>query len=275
MDDQLSVQLMDTAREAARKGGKLALSLLGRPGYLRQKGPRDLVTGSAVEVQACIREVIERDFPDHGVLAEEDPPERVTEGEYQWIIDPIDGTTNYHRRLPIFAISIALRRRERFVLGVVYDPNRDELFHARRGQGAFLNGRPIRVGTKVEAYESFIGTDWPRAPQQREDGLRSVAVAMGDALTVRTLGSPALGLCYVAAGYLDAYYHLALNLWDVAAGAVILEEAGGVLSDLRGGSWLHSPGHYLATNGNFHDRLVKTFLGFWRVQDVARREAFW
>ncbi|MCZ7573527.1 MAG: inositol monophosphatase [Ardenticatenaceae bacterium] len=271
MDEQLNARLTDTAVEAAREGGKLALSLLGRPGYIKQKGPRDLMTGSTLEVQSRIRAILQRDFPDHGILAEEDPPEQVTDGEFQWVVDPIDGTTNYYRRVPLFAIAIALRHKQRFELGVVYDPNRDELFHASHGRGAFLNNRPIRVSTKVEAYESFIGTDWPNSPQIREDGVRSVAVAMADALSVRTMGSPALGLCYVAAGYLDAYYHLALNLWDVAAGAVILEEAGGVLSDLRGGSWLHSPGHYLATNGKIHDRLVKTFLGFWRVQDLAKK----
>ncbi|HBY94092.1 MAG TPA: inositol monophosphatase [Chloroflexi bacterium] len=271
MDEQLNARLTDTAVEAAREGGKLALSLLGRPGYIKQKGPRDLMTGSTLEVQSRIRAILQRDFPDHGILAEEDPPEQVTDGEFQWVVDPIDGTTNYYRRVPLFAIAIALRHKQRFELGVVYDPNRDELFHASHGRGAFLNNRPIRVSTKVEAYESFIGTDWPNSPQIREDGVRSVAVAMADALSVRTMGSPALGLCYVAAGYLDAYYHLALNLWDVAAAAVILEEAGGVLSDLRGGSWLHSPGHYLATNGKIHDRLVKTFLGFWRVQDLAKK----
>ncbi|OGO40751.1 MAG: hypothetical protein A2Z04_09025, partial [Chloroflexi bacterium RBG_16_57_9] len=215
MDDQRSAKLMNTAMNAAREGGKLALSLLGQPGYIRQKGPKDFATGSAVEVQNLIREILLRDFPQHGILAEEDPPDQVTEGEFQWIIDPIDGTTNYHRRVPFFAISIALRRGQEYLLGVVYDPSRDDLFHARRGHGAFLNDSLLQVSTKVEAYESFIGTDWPSAPLDRENSIRSIPVAMGDALSLRTFGSPALGICYVAAGYLEAYYHLALKLWDV------------------------------------------------------------
>lgn len=271
MDDELGAQFMDTAVEAAREGGQLALSLLGQPGYVKHKGVRDLVTGSTLEVQARIQEVIQRDFPQHGILAEEDTPDSAVEGEFQWIIDPIDGTTNYYRRLPPFAVAIALRQGQRVLLGVVYDPARDELFHARWGQGAFLNEKPIRVSRKSEAYDAFIGTDWPCAPQERQDSVGAAAMAIGEALSLRTLGAPALGLCYVAAGYLDAYYHLALKLWDVAAAAVILEEAGGTLSDLQGGPWLHSPGHYLASNGNIHERLIRTFLGFWRMKDFAEK----
>ena len=271
MDEQLSAQLMGTAVEAARQGGQLAMSLLGRPGYIKQKGPRDLVTGSTLDVQARIREIIQRDFPQHGILAEEGSPDSVTQGEFQWIIDPIDGTTNYYRRLPPFAVSIALRQGKRVLLGVVYDPTRDELFHACRGQGAFLDEKRIRVTSKSEAYEAFIGTDWPNAPLDRQDSLRAAAVIIDEALSLRTLGAPALGLCYVAAGYLDTYYHLALNLWDVAAAAVIVEEAGGAFSDLLGGAWIHSPGHYLATNGHLHDRMVKTFVGFWRMKDIAEK----
>ncbi len=246
MDDQLSAQLLDTAMEAARTGGELALSLLGQPGYVKQKGPRDLVTGSVLEVQARIREILQRDFPQHGILAEEDPSlplvlptlrpcsgqavgEGQEAGEFQWIVDPIDGTTNYYRRMPPFAVSVALRQGRRVLLGVVYDPTRNELFHAQRGQGAFINEKPIRVSSKVDAYEAFIGTDWPHAPQERQDSLAAAGIVIGEALSLRTLGAPALGLCYVAAGYLDVYYHLALGVWDVAASAVILRPAGRLL----------------------------------------------
>lgn len=273
VDVQFGAQLMDTAVEAAREAGQLALRQLGRPGYIRQKGPRDLVTGSTMEVQARIREIIQRDFAEHSILSEEDPPGAVQEGEFQWIVDPIDGTVNYYRGLPPFAISIALRQGPRFLLGVVYDPTRDDLFQGHRRQGAFLNGKRIRVSSKSEAYEAFIGTDWPNTPLERQDSLRAASVVIDEALSLRTLGAPALGLCYVAAGYLDIYYHLALNLWDVAAAAVILEEAGGTLSDLEGGSWIHSPGHYLATNGHLHNKMTKTFLGFWRMKDIAEKGA--
>lgn len=266
-----SDQLMDVAVEAAREGGQLAVSLLGQPRYVKQKGPRDLVTGSTLDVQTRIQEIIQRDFPQHGILAEEDAPDNMTEGEFQWIIDPIDGTTNYYRQLPPFAVAVALRQGQRVLLGAVYDPTRGELFHARRGQGAFLNGKSIHVSSKSSAYEAFIGTDWPNNPQERQDSLGAASIAISEALSLRTMGAPALGLCYVAAGRLDVYYHLALNLWDVAAAGVILEEAGGIFSDLQGTSWLHSPGHYLATNGHIHDKMIKTFIGFWRMKDAAKK----
>jgi myo-inositol-1(or 4)-monophosphatase len=271
MGDQPDTDFMATAVEAARAGGALALRLLGQPGYIKQKGPRDVVTGSVLEIEARIREIIQNDFPEHHLITEEQQPESDSDAEVQWIVDPIDGTANYYRRFPAFAVSIAVRRRSRMLLGVVYDPMHDELFQARRGQGAYLNDKRLHVTSKSEAYEAFIGTDWPNAPRDREDGLRAAAIVIDEALSLRTLGAPALGLCYVAAGYLDMYFHLALSLWDIAAAAVILEEAGGRLTDLQGGAWIHSPGHYLATNGHIHSNMLKTFLGFWRIKAITEK----
>jgi myo-inositol-1(or 4)-monophosphatase len=215
-------------------------------------------------VQDLLLDRLRAAFPAHAILAEEHSEPPPSDAEALWIVDPIDGTLNFAQGIPHFAICLGFRDRGGYRLGVVYDPCRDELFHAVRGSGAFLNGQPItveQVGEGSEAYErAVVGTDWPPGIERRKETLLLTRLINAEIMHVSVMGSPALGLCYVGAGRLHAYFHLDLQLWDVAAAAVILEEAGGILTNAAGGSWHHSDGGYLATNGVIHGSMLRAIL---------------
>lgn len=248
---------------AAREAGQVALAHVGDPLYFALKSRRDLLVGASLRVQDAIRSVLSSEFPDDEILAEEGPEDEALPvgAERLWIVDPIDGSTNFFRGLPIFAISIAFRDATGMRIGVVYDPNRDELFTAIRGQGAKRNGERITVhiaGEGEDAYDSsLIGTDLPGDTEGRVNGLRAAMHVGNRMLGLVMLGSPSLGLCYVAAGRLHAYFHLKLQIWDVAAAAVILQEAGAIFTNGAGSSWLYSDGSYLATNGRLHGGMLR------------------
>jgi myo-inositol-1(or 4)-monophosphatase len=256
-------QRLEAAVRAAREAGQVALAHLGNPLYFTLKSRRDLLVGASLRVQDTIRAIVKEEFPEDEILAEEGPEDEPLPvgAERLWIVDPIDGSTNFFRGLPIFAISIAFRDASGMRLGVVYDPNRDELFTAVRGQGARLNNERITVdiaGEGEDAYDSsLIGTDLPGDTEGRVNGLRAAMHVGNRMLGLVMLGSPALGLCYVAAGRLHAYFHLKLQLWDVAAAAVILQEAGAIFTNGAGSSWLYSDGSYLATNGRLHGGMLR------------------
>jgi myo-inositol-1(or 4)-monophosphatase len=260
MDD---AERLDLAVRAAREGGRVALAHVHDPLYFSVKGRRDLLVGAALKVQDAIRDVLLTACPDDGFLGEEGPDDEPlpVDAERLWIVDPIDGSINFFRGLPNFAVSIGFRDTSGFRVGVVYDPSRDELFEARFGAGARLNGEPITVhvaGEGEDAYESsLIGTDLPGDTEGRVNGLRAATHVGNRMLGLIMLGSPALGLCYVAAGRLHAYFHLKLQLWDVAAAAVVLQEAGAILTNGAGSSWLYSDGSYLATNGRLHGGMLR------------------
>jgi myo-inositol-1(or 4)-monophosphatase len=254
---------LDAAIRAAREGGRVALAHLGDPLYFKLKGRRDLLVGASIKVQDAIREVLLEECPDDAFLGEEGPDDEPlpVNAEHLWIVDPIDGSANFFRGLPTFAISVGYRESVGFRVGVVYDPSRDELFSARFAHGARLNGERITVhvaGEGEDAYESsLIGTDLPGDTEGRVTGLRAATHVGNRMLGLIMLGSPALGLCYVAAGRLHAYFHLKLQLWDVAAASVILQEAGATFTNGAGSSWLYSEGSYLATNGRLHGGMLR------------------
>jgi myo-inositol-1(or 4)-monophosphatase len=254
---------LELAIRAAREGGRVALAHLHDPLYFTVKARRDLLVGAALKVQDVIRDALLAVCPDDGFLGEEGPEDEALPvgAERLWIVDPIDGSINFFRGLPNFAVSIGFRDGNGFRVGVVYDPTRDELFSARFGDGARLNGERITVhiaGEGEDAYESsLIGTDLPADTEGRLNGLRAATHVGNRMLGLIMLGSPALGLCYVAAGRLHAYFHLKLQLWDVAAAAVVLQEAGAILTSGAGGSWLYSDGSYLATNGRLHGGMLR------------------
>ena len=252
----------DLAVRAAREGGRMALAALGNPLFQQWKDTRDLLVGSVPPIQDQISSLLRAERPDDVIYAEEgagDPPP--AEGVV-WIVDPLDGSLNYYQGIPHFAISIALRVDDIYEIGVVYDPCRNELFHAVRGKFSRLNDEPINVQLVAEgetAYDkAFVGTDWPGGMLQRQQSLNIATVLATQCITLSAMGSPALGFCYVACGRLHAYYHTTLQLWDVAAAAVILSEGGGVLTNIVGNSWRHSDGGYIATNGVIHGWLVRT-----------------
>ncbi len=253
---------LETAARAARAGGQVARERMGDPGYLSWKGHRDVVSEASLQVQQAIVTTLLDAIPDAGVLAEEGPEDAavLVDAPELWIVDPICGSLNFVQGMPHFGISIALRSEGRIRAAVVYDPCRDELFSATADGAATLNGRAIVVQQISEGSEAWsgaiLGTDWPYSGERRRQA-RAIVQGMIDQVTeCMMMGSPALGLCHVAAGRLHAYWHLDLKIWDVAAASLILERAGAIFTDARGLTWLYSDGGYLATNGVIHNSLL-------------------
>jgi myo-inositol-1(or 4)-monophosphatase len=243
---------------AVRNGGKVARQRLGDPGFIQWKGRRDVVSQASLEVQEAIVSTLLSEFPDNGILAEEGPEDAAlpVDAPHLWIIDPVCGSMNFVQGIPYFALSVALRSEGNICLGVVYDPCRDELFEATLDSPARLNGKNIivqQISEGLEAWNaSLVGTDWPRAGEARQQARMIVGLMMDQVQECSLMGSPALGICNVAAGRLHAYWHLDLRIWDIAAASLILERAGGVLTDQHGNSWLYSDGGYIASNQVIH-----------------------
>jgi myo-inositol-1(or 4)-monophosphatase len=255
-------ELLELTARAARTGGDLARARLRNPGYMRWKGNRDVSCQAAEEVQEAITRVLLDGDPGAAILGEEGPDDApmAVDAEHLWIVDPICGSLNYVQGIPHFAVSVALRVAGLIQAGAVYDPCADELFAASAGGPATRNGEVITVQHTSEGLEAWsaatIGTDWPYGEQQRALAKKIVGRMVDQVRHCPVMGSPALGLCQVAAGRLHAYWHLDLKIWDVAAASVILQRAGATLSDARGGSWLYSDGSYLATNVMLHEWAV-------------------
>ena len=230
----------------------MASARLGAPGYLTWKGHRDVVSGASLEVQEAILTVIRQECPGDAVLAEEGPEDEPlpVAADRLWIVDPVCGSLNFVQGVPLFAVSVALRVGRQVRVGVVHDPARDETFAARVGGGATLNGRTINVLTVTEGSEawkhSWIGTDLPPSGPRREEALRVFDALASEVISQTIMGSPSLGFCYVACGRLHVYWDLDAKPWDVAAGALIVEEAGGLVTDPDGGPWTLSDGGYVA-----------------------------
>lgn len=283
---EASARLLETAIRAARAGGEMAMERRADPGYLRWKGRRDVQAGAVLEIQRRIVDAIQAEFPGDSFLLEETTDEPIAEGarigpqdgaERLWIIDPICGSMNFNQRIPLFAVSIGCRVEGRDEVGVVYDPCNDELFQAAFGHGARVNGEPIfvdQVSDGDDAYrQALVGTDLPGDMEERKRSLFIDRTLGTEVIALWTLGSPALGLCYVGAGRLHAYFSLKLRPWDVAAAAVILQEAGGTLTDIAGGPWGFSEGGYLASNGVVHGgmlRAIKPALEIYAQRQTGR-----
>jgi myo-inositol-1(or 4)-monophosphatase len=248
---------LSVALDAARGAGRLLREELGGTRHIRHKrSVIDLVTEMDHRAETFIVERLLEAFPDHAVLAEESG---VTDGrsQYRWLIDPLDGTTNYAHGLPIFAVSVALERAGVVELGVAYDPSRDECFVAERGRGATLNGEAIRVSGVDTLDQALLVTGFPYDIRTTAaTNLPEYAVLSVRAQAVRRLGSAVVDLCWVACGRLEGFWELALGPWDMAAGGLIVGEAGGRVTNVRGGPWrLEGPG-ILASNGLVHDAIL-------------------
>jgi myo-inositol-1(or 4)-monophosphatase len=249
--------LMAVAREAALKAGKILRENIHGIREISYKGDINLVTEMDVRSERAVVETLLASFPGHGILAEEGTTIRNGSG-FTWIIDPLDGTTNYAHGYPCFSVSIALEHEGDIILGVVNDPMREELFSAQKGQGAFLNGRQIRVSGADTLIKSLLATGFPYDRKVSEknnlDFFHDLLMASQE---VRRDGSAALDLCYVASGRFDGFWELKLKPWDVAAGSLIVREAGGMVSDFSGsGSSIHDD-EILASNGRIQGQMLE------------------
>ena len=248
---------LSLARNIAKKAGLLLKNGLGRAHRIKYKGSVNLVTEMDILAEKFIISAIRRRFPKHAILAEEKTAPEM-KSSYRWVIDPLDGTTNYAHGLPIFSVSIALERDGEIILGVVYDPLRDELFWAGNGQGAFLGKKPIRVSGTARLAQSLLVTGFPYDIRTSSvNNFDHFAHFSMGTQAVRRLGSAALDLCYVAAGRFDGYWEMKLGPWDLAAGSFIVREAGGKITDFSGGP-IHLNGqHVLASNGRIHRQMME------------------
>ncbi|MRR16094.1 MAG: inositol monophosphatase [Deltaproteobacteria bacterium] len=249
-------EITDFIQGLAREAGLLLAEKLTRHNPVYYKGTIDLVTEADRMSEALIVERIARRYPDHGILSEESAA-RNERASARWIIDPLDGTTNYAHGFPFFCVSIALEKDGVVVLGAVYDPVRDEMFFAERGKGAFRNGKKITVSSETDLSRSLLATGFPYDIRVSSDNNVNFFSAMiMKAQAVRRPGAAALDLSYLAAGRLDGFWELKLKPWDTAAGCLLVCEAGGMISDLSGGPWtLSSPG-LVATNGLIHGQMI-------------------
>ena len=223
---------------------------------VQYKGEINLVTEADRLSEALIVERIRRAFPDHDILAEESP-ETANGSGFRWIIDPLDGTTNYAHGYPVFCVSIALEVEGMIRLGAVYNPMLDELFIAEKGEGAFLNGRRLAVSRTAKLSRGLLATGFPYdLRENRNNNINYFGAMALNAQAIRRAGSAALDLAYVAAGRFDGFWELKLMPWDTAAGWLLVAEAGGIVTDLRGDPYhLHSP-HILASNGLIHGEIA-------------------
>lgn len=238
MKSNMELDVKDTLELAvhwAQQAGEIHLSYFRGEelGIQTKSNVYDVVTRADKESEAFLIQEIGRAFPEHAVLGEESG-EHAGTADWRWVIDPLDGTNNYSQGLPVFTVSVGLQYRQETVLGVVYAPFLKELYTAVRGQGAFLNGKPIRVSGKRELERAVLGTGFPYDKDVNPDNnAANLAAILPHIRGIRRMGSAAYDLCCTAAGWLDGYWELALNLWDMCAGALIVEEAGGVVVPFR------------------------------------------
>lgn len=249
--------MLDFAIELAYQAGAIIRAGQERTRSYEPKAYADLVTDIDRASETLIVSAIHERFPDHAILAEESGAIK-SDSAYAWIIDPLDGTLNYVHGFPFYSVSIGLLHAGELFIGVVYDPLRNELFAAQRGQGAHCNGRRLHVSHTPRLDQALLTTGFPYSRfGDPENNLREFAHLLLRAREIRRPGSAALDLCNVAAGRSDGHWELKLSPWDTAAGALILLEAGGKLSDWQGKEWSPYEGRILATNGTIHDELLR------------------
>lgn len=250
--------MTNIAIRAARDGGRILMRYLDRIDSLKieTKSRNDFVSDVDRASEQAIIHAISKAYPNHAILAEESG-EHDGNG-YQWVIDPLDGTTNYLHGFPQFAVSVALREKGQLLCGVVYDPVREELFHATRGEGAFLNDRRIRVTARKSIQGALLGTGIPfRDLRHKEAYFGMMQDLIVDSAGVRRPGSAALDFAWLAAGRVDGFWELGLSEWDFAAGALLVREAGGVVTDISGGDRHFETGNVVAAGIKLHAEMLR------------------
>ena len=257
--------MLDFSIEMAKDAGRILMSHFGNISSVERKSTDiDLLTIADTESEAFILERIKSVYPDHHIIAEESA---IFEGnsDYRWVIDPLDGTTNFVHSLPIFAVSIGLQYQEETILGVVYNPAAHKYFWAEKNGGAFLNDKPIHITSISTLSDSLLVTGFPYIHDDRfEKGFDLFKELYGKTQGIRRLGAAALDFCFVAMGRFEGFWEFGLQPWDVCAGAIILQEAGGKVSDWDGSPMPFSGTRVLATNGHIHGEMI----------DVLREDLF-
>ncbi len=249
---------VDSAAEIAREAGALIVHYFERRIGFELKGEYDLVTEADRASERLIVERLRTYFPSHSIVAEEGGG---VEGssEYRWYVDPLDGTTNFAHGFPVFNVTLALEYRGALIAGVIYDPTRNEMFSAEEGAGAWLNSRRIRVSNTGKLEESLVATGFPSYKRHQNVNVHFYYQLAMMSHGVRRAGAAALDLAYVAAGRLEAFWEFGLKPWDMAAGILLVTEAGGCCSDMHGSAWSLRGPHLLANNNLIHGRMVEVF----------------
>ena len=249
--------MIETAKKAAREAGKTVIKHFGKisGSAVRKKARTDFVSFVDEQSEDTIINIIRLKFPDHAILAEESGV-LDSDSPYRWIIDPLDGTTNFLKSIPVFAISIALEYNGSLIAGVIFDPIREEIFWAERGRGAFLNEKQIYVSDTPKLSESFLATGFPfKNKRFLKSYLNVFEKVFTESIGVRRLGSAAIDLAYVASGRFDGFWEIGLKPWDIAAGALIIEEAGGKVTDFWGRPSYLENAYLIASNGKIHKEI--------------------
>ena len=245
--------------EAVRTGGRVIQDWVGKF-EVRKKGPADLVTQADFASQEAVRQLVLDAFPEHCLLGEEKTPSDAAtdRAEYRWIVDPLDGTTNFVHGVPHYCVSLALERNGDLLVGAVYDPLLDECFSAAAGQGAWLNGRPIHTSEVSALSEALAVVGFPPNVQRSSPDLVLFLEMLGRCQAIRRSGSSALNLCYLAAGRYDVYWSYSTKIWDVAAGVLIAREAGGRITSPTGSDFCLEEASFLAAaNGGLYAQLLE------------------
>jgi myo-inositol-1(or 4)-monophosphatase len=244
-------------QDLAREAGALLLSCFGKVA-IEYKGDVDLVTQADRSSEQLIVGRIRQLWPDHDLIGEEGS-RRETGSDFRWYVDPLDGTTNFAHGYPVFCVSMALEHKGERIAGVIYDPCRDEMFAAEKGSGARLNGRPMHVSKVTRLAESLVGTGFPSHKRHKNPNIHFYHQITLRSHGVRRAGSAALDLCCVAAGRYDGFWEFNLNSWDTAAGVLLVEEAGGRVSNFSGGPFTIESREVLASNGLIHQEMLLEF----------------
>jgi myo-inositol-1(or 4)-monophosphatase len=253
-------EILKLAEAIARQSGGVLMSCYGTVHHVQQKGVIDLVTEYDKRSEEVILSFLQREFPDHAFLAEESGRNK-TVSEYQWVIDPLDGTTNFAHTLPIFSVSIGLLKNNEPVLGVVYDPFRDEMFSAEAGRGATLNDQPIHVSSRSELGQAVISTGFPYDVRTNpRNNLAQFVQFQLRTQAVRHLGSAALDCTWTAMGRLDGYWEFGVQAWDIAAGVLIAREAGANVVFVGGDGSFLSTNSILVSNGLLHEQMLQVLI---------------
>ena len=247
------------AIRAAYASGLLIRKSVGKISKIYYKSRGNIVTDVDKASEKLILKMILRAFPGHSILSEESSP-LDSGSRYRWVIDPIDGTTNFAHAFPFFCVSIALEENGRIILGVVYDPMRDEMFIAEKGKGTTLNGKKIKVSRVKKLAGSFLATGFSYGITRKDENIMHFRKFLVKTQAIRRAGSAALDLCYVACGRFDGFWEMGLHPWDSAAASLIVEEAKGIVTKFDGKPYSHYDKNVLATNGRIHNQMVKVLL---------------